>query len=58
MPDPDRVRDACEANFEAHQRDCSGFVKAVATDLGVSISRRNSEQIYRGAPAPAPEGDA
>jgi hypothetical protein len=37
MPNPDRVRDACEANFEAHQNDCSGFVRAVAAALSVTI---------------------
>jgi len=29
---------ACEANWEAHKSDCSGFAKAVATVLGVSLS--------------------
>ena len=37
MPDQGRVRDACEANFEAHQNDCSGFVRAVAADLNVTM---------------------
>jgi hypothetical protein len=36
MPDP--VRDACEANFAAHSGDCSGFARAVATQLGVTLT--------------------
>ena len=35
MPDP--VRDACEACFEAHKDDCSGFVRAVGATLNVTI---------------------
>jgi hypothetical protein len=34
---PDRVRDACEANFDAHSGDCSGFARAVAAALGVEL---------------------
>ncbi len=34
---PDRVRDACEACFEAHKADCSGFARAVATQVGVTL---------------------
>jgi hypothetical protein len=37
-PNPDRVRDACEANYAAHTADCSGFVKAVGTALGVTLT--------------------
>ncbi|HZK90768.1 MAG TPA: hypothetical protein VFC56_11520 [Stellaceae bacterium] len=36
MPDP--VKDACEANFDAHSGDCSGFAKAVAGELGVTLT--------------------
>lgn len=35
---PDRVKDACEACFDAHKGDCSGFVRAVGTSLGVTIT--------------------
>ena len=38
MPDPDQVKDACEACFEAHADDCSGFARAVADQLGVPLS--------------------
>ena len=31
------VRDACEACFDAHKDDCSGFVRAVAASLGVTL---------------------
>src|SRR5665213_1442996 len=34
----DAVVAACKANWEAHKSDCSGFAKAVATDIGVSLS--------------------
>jgi hypothetical protein len=37
IPMPDRVRDACESSFEAHQGDCSGFAHAVATQLNVTL---------------------
>ena len=37
MPDPDRVRNACEECFEAHKSDCSGFARAVAAQLGVTL---------------------
>ena len=36
MPDP--VKDACEANFAAHADDCSGFARAVAQRLGVTLT--------------------
>lgn len=32
-----RVVAACEADWEAHKSDCSGFVRAVAADLGVTL---------------------
>jgi uncharacterized Zn-binding protein involved in type VI secretion len=34
----DRVVAACEKHWEAHKNDCSGFVKAVAAELGVTIT--------------------
>jgi hypothetical protein len=33
----DRVREACEACFEAHMADSSGFARAVADELGVTL---------------------
>ena len=33
----DRVKEACEACFDAHAGDCSGFVRAVASQLGVQL---------------------
>jgi hypothetical protein len=33
----DRVREACEACFEAHNGDCSGFARAVADKLEVTL---------------------
>ena len=35
---PDRVKDACEACFAAHANDCSGFARAVAGQLGVTLN--------------------
>lgn len=32
-----RVIDACKRSFSAHKSDCSGFAKAVASELGVSL---------------------
>ncbi len=34
----DHVRDACEACFDAHLDDCSGFVRAVAGALGIPLT--------------------
>jgi hypothetical protein len=34
--DPQRIIDLCEANWDAHKSDCSGFVKAVASALQVT----------------------
>jgi hypothetical protein len=36
MPDP--VKDACEANFAAHSGDCSGFARAVAAQIGITLT--------------------
>jgi hypothetical protein len=36
MPDP--VKDACEACFAAHANDCSGFARAVANQLGMTLN--------------------
>ena len=35
---PDRVKDACETCFAAHANDCSGFARAVAGQLGVTLN--------------------
>jgi hypothetical protein len=32
------IIDACEAEWDAHQSDCSGFAKAVAVRLGVALT--------------------
>lgn len=42
----DRVREACEACFKAHQGDCSGFARAVATTLDVPL-QGNADQIVQ-----------
>lgn len=33
----DRVREACEACFDAQKGDCSGFARTVAAQLGVNL---------------------
>jgi hypothetical protein len=33
---PQQIIAVCEANWEAHKSDCSGFVKAVSSALGVT----------------------
>ena len=33
----DRVKEVCEACFEAHADDCSGFARAVSDELGVRL---------------------
>lgn len=33
-----QVIDACESEFDAHSGDCSGFLKAVAADLGIQLT--------------------
>ncbi len=34
--DPQRIIEVCEANWETHNSDCSGFVKAVSASLGIT----------------------
>jgi hypothetical protein len=41
--DPQRIIGVCEANWEAHQADCSGFVKGVAFALGISTFSSNDD---------------
>jgi hypothetical protein len=41
MADPtaqQKIVDTCEAHFDAHSHDCSGFVKAVASGLGIVMT--------------------
>jgi hypothetical protein len=40
-----RVIDACEKHWDAHNDDCSGFVKAVAQELGF-ILKGDANEIY------------
>jgi hypothetical protein len=41
----DRVRDACEACFDAHTGDCSGFASAVGKAVGVAISGSANQMV-------------
>jgi hypothetical protein len=33
-----KIIDACEANWDAHKSDCSGFLKAVATAFDITLT--------------------
>jgi hypothetical protein len=35
---PDALKDACEACFAANANDCSGFARAVASQVGVTLN--------------------
>jgi hypothetical protein len=43
---------SCEGHWDAHKSDCSGFVKAVAADLGVTISGLANEIVGKMESAP------
>jgi hypothetical protein len=49
---PDRVKDACEACFDAHADDCSAFVRAVAAQLGIILNGLANDIVdtIRGGP--------
>lgn len=36
--DPQKVINSCEAHWDAFRSDCSGFVKAVAADFGITLT--------------------
>jgi hypothetical protein len=38
------VKTVCESNWDAYLDDCSGFVKAVATELGVTLESVDAGQ--------------
>jgi peptidoglycan hydrolase-like protein with peptidoglycan-binding domain len=42
---PQSVTDLCEKHWEAHKDDCSGFVKAVATDLNVTLTGQANDIV-------------
>src|SRR5271154_3952144 len=58
----DRVREACEACFDAHKGDCSAFARAVGSTLGVPLQGLANEivQTLRTGPGwtPPPDGGA
>jgi hypothetical protein len=41
----DKVTAACIAEFPAHSGDCSGFVKAVGADVGVTITGQANDIV-------------
>ena len=47
----DRVKEACEACFEAHASDCSGFARAVSDHLGVQLHGLATIRVGPAAPA-------
>ena len=53
------IIDACEAEWDAHQSDCSGFAKAVATRLGVTLTGMADDivgEIQQGPWSPVADG--
>ena len=56
----DRIKDACEREYEAHKGDCSGFARAVGADLGVAIGGMANDIVARlragGVWKPIPDG--
>jgi hypothetical protein len=43
--DDDPVRDACEDCFDDHEDDCSGFLRAVAEELGIAVAGLANEIV-------------
>ena len=43
--DKDRVTKACEAHWESHKDDCSGFAKAVANALGITLTGQANDIV-------------
>jgi len=55
------IIDACEAEWDAHQSDCSGFARAVAARLGVTLTGMANDIVgeIAGAPwSPVADGPA
>src|SRR6516164_2166078 len=51
-PPPSPIAAVCEADWDAHKNDCSGFVKAVATDLGIVLTGMANDIVDEIASAP------
>jgi len=47
-----RIKDLCEKHWAAHQRDCSGFAKAVAAELGVELVGQANDIVLQIQKAP------
>jgi len=61
MPTPNaqRIINACEAEFNTYSGDCSGFVRAVASDLGITLTglaNQITDQIQIAPWAVLPDG--
>ena len=41
----EKVKTACEKHWEEHKKNCSGFVKAVANDLGITITGQANDIV-------------
>jgi hypothetical protein len=41
----DKVVAACKKHWETHKNDCSGFAKAVATELGVALTGQANDIV-------------
>ncbi len=47
-----QIIDTCEAEFQNHIADCSGFAKAVAADLGITLTGMANDIVDQIAAAP------
>lgn len=62
MADPtpqQKIIDTCEAHFDAYTSDCSGFLKAVASNLGIAMAGMANDivdEIQRAPWTPLPDG--
>jgi O-glycosyl hydrolase len=44
-PDGQKIINACEGNWDKWKSDCSGFLKAVASELNIPIDQGNANSI-------------
>lgn len=44
------IEDACDKNYEKNKNNCSGFVKAVAKELGYALPSGNADSIMENLP--------
>lgn len=52
MPDANNIVVACEKYWEQYKNDCSGFVKAVALEMGIALTGQANDIVDRIGGAP------